>query len=180
VSGGGTGGAPTCTPKTEVCDGADNDCDKVADQGQTCADGCTGYKYGGHSYALCGVVTSAALSLDKCQSMGLGLLTIQSLAENDFITSKLKGSSWLGGSDLGEEDRWVWYYDGTVFWDDGKVDGQFTNWVTGNPNNNGLMGAQEDCAVILGGAAAKGQWNDLGCDLSIYRAACESLDPPLP
>lgn len=177
TSAGGSGGAPTCTPKTEVCDGVDNDCDKVADQGQTCADGCTGYTYGSHSYAACGLVASAAASLTKCQSMGLGLLTIQSQGENDYVTSKLKGSSWLGASDLAEEDRWVWYHDGAVFWNDGKVDGQYQNWLAPSPNNNGPMGAQEDCAVILTSAASKGLWNDLGCDFAGYRAACESVDP---
>jgi hypothetical protein len=172
----GAGGAPACTPAIEVCDGLDNDCDKVVDQGITCAAGCTGATYGGHSYAFCGAVDSAPAALTRCQSMSLGMVMIQSQAENAFVTSKINGSSWLGATDQGQEGRWVWYASGEVFWNDGPVDGKYQNWLKGQPNN-GPKGAEENCLVIQGGGANQGEWNDFGCAVAGYRAACESTAP---
>jgi hypothetical protein len=173
----GAGGAPACTPTLEVCDGVDNDCDKIADQGNTCAAGCTGASYDGHSYAFCGTVESAPAAVTKCQSMGLGMVMIQSPGENVFVTSKIKGSSWIGASDQAQEKNWVWYATGEVFWSSGPVDGKYQNWQEGQPNDSGPMGADENCAVMIGSVADKGKWNDLGCNFAGYRAACETLDP---
>jgi hypothetical protein len=177
AGGGGASGGSTCTAKVEVCDGLDNDCDEVPDQGQTCAEGCTGASFAGHSYAFCGDVESGTAAFTKCQSMGLGVVMIESATENDFIASTMKSSSWLGATDTVMEGRWVWYHNGTVFWNKKPVDGQYQNWLALNPNDNNLMGLPEDCAVILSGAASKGQWNDLSCDIATFNAACESLDP---
>jgi hypothetical protein len=170
---GGSGGAPSCTPKTEVCDGLDNDCDKAADEDQTCALGCTGAAYEGHSYVFCSIALgSATLAATTCQSMGLGMVMIQSQAENTFVTGQLKGSSWLGASDQAQEERWVWYATGEVFWNDGDVDGKYENWLSQPKHDD-----DENCAVILGSAVNKGEWSDLSCTSPGYRAACESTDP---
>jgi hypothetical protein len=109
--------------------------------------------------------------------MGLGMVMIQSKAENDFVTGKLKGSSWIGASDQAQEKHWVWYATGEVFWNSGIVEGKYQNWLEDQPNNAGPMGADENCAVILAGAANKGEWNDLSCTSTGYRAACETIDP---
>jgi hypothetical protein len=157
-----------------VCDGLDNDCDKLVDPGATCAAGCVGATYEGHSYAFCGAVDSAAAALAHCQTMSLGMVVIQSQPENQFVKSKLKGSSWLGATDQALERRWVWYASGDVFWDNGPVDGQYQNWLIGQPNNSG---DGENCAIIQGNLAEKGEWNDIECALTGYRATCESAEP---
>lgn len=173
---GGMGGGTSCTPKTEVCNGLDDDCDKGIDQGMTCPTGCTGATYEGHTYVFCGKVDSAEAALAKCQGLGLNVVIITSAAENTFVTGKLKGSSWLGATDMYEEKQWLWPITNDVFWDEKPIDGKYNNWSEGQPNNNGMMGAEEDCAVISTAAATKGEWNDLSCTSTGYSVACESVD----
>jgi hypothetical protein len=172
----GTGGGPTCTPTTEICDGVDNDCDKAVDPGNTCPAGCTGATYNGHRYVFCGKVDSAPAAGTKCQGMGLSAVIIESAAENTFVTSKLKGLSWIGATDQFEEKHWIWAATNDVFWDDKPLDGKYSNWTVGQPNNNGAMGADENCAAISTAAATKGEWNDLACTSKDLSVACESLD----
>lgn len=62
---------------------------------------------------------------------------------------------------IGLTDRAV---EGTFVWDDGTPLG-FSNWHTGEPNNGGSGGYQEDCAIIAG-ARVGAQWDDRPCDPS--------------
>ena len=64
--------------------------------------------------------------------------------------------TYIGGTDLAVEGSFVWD-DATPF--------QFTNWHTGEPNNGGGSGIQEDCAIIAG-ARTGAQWDDRPCDQS--------------
>jgi hypothetical protein len=67
-----------------------------------------------------------------------------------------------------------------VFWNggpkgtvtDGTVDGVYSNFVVGQPNNNNVDGFPENCVA----ASATG-WNDLYCNLTGVRAACEGTGP---
>lgn len=171
---GGGEGTPGCTLNLEVCDGVDNDCDHVVDEGQTCASGCFGGSYSGHRYAFCNVAEGATQALARCQSMSMTLLTIESAEENDFVVETMPDSSWIGASDSTLEDRWEWLASGEVFWDDGPVGGKFHFWLEDQPNNKGEKGTDENCAIII---ADTGRWNDLNCELSGYGAACEALSP---
>ena len=171
---GGMGGGPSCTPNDEVCDGIDNDCDKVADPIGTCPDGCTGASFAGHVYYFCGVVESAAAAATTCAGYQLGVVAIESEAENDFVISKLKGSSWLGASDAADEQHWTWLNTGATFWEHGAIDGQYHNWQADQPNNDNDNGLGENCAIIQFTGDAKGTWNDLACHFDLFRATCES------
>ncbi|HSN24865.1 MAG TPA: lectin-like protein [Kofleriaceae bacterium] len=62
---------------------------------------------------------------------------------------------------IGLTDRAV---EGTFVWDDGTPLG-YSNWHTGEPNNGGSGGYQEDCAIIAG-ARVGAQWDDRPCDAS--------------
>ncbi|GAB4195816.1 MAG: hypothetical protein OHK0022_12840 [Roseiflexaceae bacterium] len=91
------------------------------------------------------------------------LATIDSAAENSFISTRLQATGWLGGSDdpaMGApgEGRWSWVTGpeaGLLFWSStgGTANGRFVNWASGEPNN--FLG-QEHYLELL----ADGTWND--------------------
>jgi hypothetical protein len=99
---------------------------------------------------------------------------IGSMAENDFIRSKIHGPSWIGATDSNKERRWLWYVTGEMFWDDGPVDGKFSYWDTGEPEGS-PMAAERDCAGMS--TQSSGKWSALNCAQPGYRAVCEQLDP---
>ncbi len=93
------------------------------------------------------------------------LVTATSSAENTFVASKLQGQGWIGASDAGSENVWIWATgpeNGTQFWqglaDGYVVGGEYNNWASGEPNNAG----GEDYAHYL----TNGEWNDYPVQLS--------------
>lgn len=93
------------------------------------------------------------------------LATITSLAENQFVASRLAGQGWMGASDAAVEGVWKWETGpetGVQFWQGlstGSVTGGlYNNWASGEPNNAG----DEDYAHFL----TNGQWNDYPLQLS--------------
>ena len=84
-----------------------------------------------------------------CYSRGAYLVDIQSAAENDFISGHAKTSlTWLGYNDILKEGSFIWNRTG--------VDGSFTKWHQGSPDNTWNNGA--DCAAI-----STGTWHDRSC-----------------
>ena len=144
---------------------------------------CVAATFGGHGYYFCGVVDSAAAAFTKCQALGMSLLSVESKAENTFALGKQKNNSWLGGTDALEEGEWQWTSTGVVFWDggpkgteiEGPIDGVFSDFLVGQPNDDGADETHENCLAI----SASG-WIDVDCTLSTLRAACESTDPSVP
>lgn len=138
--------------------------------------------FGGRSYYFCGVVDSAPAAYAKCQSLGMKMLEIESLAEQTFVLGKQKGQSWLGGTDALKESEWRWASTTQVFWDggprvdfggkDGRVDGVYSDFIVGQPNDTNVDGFPENCLAIN----ANG-WNDLYCNVAEVRAACEATGP---
>jgi hypothetical protein len=141
---------------------------------------CKAATHGGHNYYFCGVVASAPAALALCQSLGMGMITVDSADENAFIVSKQLGGSWLGGTDELQEGQWRWGTNGKLFWDggpkdgldDGAIDGVYDDFLSGQPNDSNDDGLPENCL----GISADG-WNDLACTISTLRAACESISP---
>ncbi len=112
------------------------------------------------------------------------LATVTSESENNFIKEKTTGQGWLGASDSFEainaatgestyttqslsEGNWYWVTGpekGTPFWkgtgSGSSVSGQYSNWMTGEPNNQG----DEHYAHIFGPTPPSwgkyGKWND--------------------
>ncbi len=92
------------------------------------------------------------------------LATITSQNENDFVFALLTSSSWLGGSDNEVEGEWRWVVgpeEGDQFWQGlaggTAVNGAYTNWGAGEPNQFFGPGDPENYAHMR----ADGFWNDL-------------------
>lgn len=97
-----------------------------------------------------------------CQGLGAHLATATTLAENQLVTP-LAGllDVWVGGTDAASEALWVWVTAETM---------GFTNWRSGEPNNNGQNGTPENCMVLEGDN--NGLWDDRNCG-NTYGYICE-------
>lgn len=90
-----------------------------------------------------------------CTAIAAKLAVIKSAQTNAFVLGL------VGATDafIGATDRTT---EGTFLWLDNAADplnGGFTNWRAGEPNNGGTNG--EDCAIIEG--ARMGTWDDRPC-----------------
>ena len=106
-------------------------------------------KYNDHKYYIVHEWSTWDEALARATALGGYLLTINSEAENTWVTSNLGDykwdSYWIGFNDKTEE--------GTFVWANG-ADSTFTNWNGGEPNNSG----DEDVVEFNG---YNGKWNDL-------------------
>lgn len=170
---GGTGGAAACAPTAERCDGRDENCTKgVTDE--VCPSDCVGRSYGSHGYMFCLLDGNRAEANVRCNQSSLYLLEINSAEENSWVrrtaTDLGIGSLWLGGSDVVEEGEWRWV-SMTQFWQGAAtgapVAGRYSNWTTGQPNNNG---GSQNCARM----AADGFWGDTDCTGSSTGVVCRA------
>ncbi|KAM4887909.1 CD209 antigen-like protein C isoform 2-T2 [Thomomys bottae] len=94
-------------------------------------------------------------SVTACKDMEAQLVVIKSDEEQRFLqeTSKAKGQTWMGLSDLKHEGRWHWV-------DGSHLMFRFTKyWNEGEPNSSG----EEDCAEFKGDG-----WNDVSCALDRF------------
>ena len=85
-----------------------------------------------------------------CQSWSAGahLASIHSAEEQKFVRDNFPQNIWLGGSDLSQEDTWVWT-DGTLW--------NYDDWHPGQPDD---YKARQDCASLDG---VEFKWDDNGC-----------------
>ncbi|MEZ5343182.1 MAG: lectin-like protein [Acidimicrobiales bacterium] len=94
------------------------------------------------------------------------LVTITSQAENDVAVIEIQGNTWIGASDAGVENTWVWTdgpETGQTFWTGrgtGTASG-YQNWSAGEPND---YGTGEDYAHMF---ASSGLWNDYPDSLNV-------------
>jgi PKD repeat protein len=102
------------------------------------------------------------------------LATVTSQVENDFIRLKTKGVGWIGASDAVVEGQWRWVTGpegledsgkGRLFWNNGPIAGQYTNWNVGEPNDCCTnTPSEENYAHITyfpNDPASSYKWNDL-------------------
>ncbi len=147
----------------EICDGADNNCDSMSDEGLTCAAECSlSIQTSPRAiYALCVADVFWDMALNRCQDMGMQIVRIDDAAENEFVRSSMvpfAGHIWIGGSDLAVTGEWRWP-DGNQFWQ-GDSNGAgllYANWFMGEPNN---FDGNEHCSEMV---IQHGQWNDQVC-----------------
>lgn len=99
---------------------------------------------------------------DDCRSWGGRLTTIPNASVNGCLTTTV--SLWIGLNDISIEDQFEWA--------DGTPLGSFTQWNSGEPDNQqGTEVVESDCVRIL---SSSGDWSDEGCNGSRdYGYVCE-------
>lgn len=127
------------------------------------------FEFNGHRYALTDVGESWQEAEDEAVALGGHLVAIRDQDENDFLVGLLREVRW-------EENVWIGLYqipgsgepgEGWVWSNEEPV--EYTNWIRGEPNNNG----NEDWAEMKGLKSPwPGQWNDLG-PLIMHRGIIE-------
>jgi len=140
--------------------------------------------YNDHTYAMTSSAMTFAEAKAAAAAVGGYLTTVNTKAENTFLTNKFYAAYgnkalWIGANDIAQEGTWVWD-NGTTSGDDNLTDticnapsGDCTpsnakwadnttrKWNGGEPNDSG----GEDCANITN---ANGFWNDLPCTHNQY------------
>ena len=134
-----------------------------------------------HTYALTSTSMTWAQAKDNATALGGYLTTINTKAENDWLTTELYISpgTWMGANDIATENTWVWD-NGTTSGDSGLTDtlcnapsgncnpsdakwaDNTDKWYGLNPNN---YSNNQDCGRIW---KTTGHWDDDGCDNSNY------------
>uniref|UniRef100_A0A8C2BX58 C-type lectin domain-containing protein n=1 Tax=Cyprinus carpio TaxID=7962 RepID=A0A8C2BX58_CYPCA len=127
---------------------------------------------GGKCYYFSKFKMNWTQSRDHCVTLGGHLVIINSKAEQDFITSNVKVTHWIGLNDLETEGHWVWVNnqpvnDSVEFWikrENGIREPD--NWTKGHPDG-------EDCAGLGHPGGETDFWSDAFCSLE-KRFVCEA------
>ncbi|XP_068569242.1 ladderlectin-like [Cebidichthys violaceus] len=126
-------------------------------RGTSCSPGWT--EFSGRCFRYIPKPMTWAKSEKNCLSMGGNLASVHSVMEYHEIQRIIMSgsheykSTWIGGSDAQEENKWFWS-DGTSF--------GYMNWCDGEPNNQ--SGKQHCLHMNHGGEKC---WDDIDCR---YRA----------
>ncbi|NCG20094.1 MAG: hypothetical protein GWP91_13885, partial [Rhodobacterales bacterium] len=140
---------------TEQCNGIDDDCDGVVDDGAAC--GCTHDTYGDRAFQFCTTPRMHNQAEQDCGAIGYNLAHIEGPGDNLFLYNTAVSVAdvpwWVGGTDIAAESLWAWT-DGTPFF--------YNNWAAGEPDNFN----NEDCVELNW---IPYQWNDASCgDTNAY------------
>ncbi|XP_058608641.1 asialoglycoprotein receptor 2-like [Onychostoma macrolepis] len=127
---------------------------------------------GGKCYYFSAVKLNWTQSRDHCVTRGGHLVIINSKAEQDFVTSKVKGTHWIGLNDLDTEGHWFWVNNQPLnnsleFWmKREKGNNEPDNWTKDHP-------AGEDCTCLGHSLGATEFWMDAFC-FEEKRFVCEA------
>jgi hypothetical protein len=151
----------------ETCNGRDDDCDGVIDEGTVCTN-CTTFVGFGSTYQVCTNNRNFSQSEGDCAAIGYHLAVITSDAENLSVDEMI---------DRVDEDQecWIGLDDrttvGVFVWDDGVTPYSYENFEGGQPNS-----ATEDCIVTSMNSqdGTDYSWYDRNCTDSINRV-CEAV-----
>ncbi|XP_069010435.1 asialoglycoprotein receptor 1-like isoform X1 [Embiotoca jacksoni] len=92
---------------------------------------------------------------EDCRDKAAHLVVIESLEEQEFLSTFTKLPVWIGLNDKETEGTWKWI-DGTPL--------TFTHWETNQPDEWLPHAGGEDCAQIR---EPSRQWNDVPCETSM-------------
>jgi len=129
--------------------------------------------FNGHTYALTSAATTWAQAKDIATALGGYLTTINTKAENDWLTTRFRiqhnATLWIGANDIANANTWVWD-NGTTSGDSGLTDNLSSNatwadnitskWNSGEPNHSG-----GSCGYIW---KTSGTWDDVACSNNKY------------
>ncbi len=167
---------PSINPDgTELCDGLDNDCNAAT--AEVCPSQCSVHTNGPDIYLFCNEAAIQANASLNCTTQGMHLVRIDSIEEQTYLSQERivafggRKKVYIGATDLGTENTWVWE-DGSHFWQGrgggDPVDGLFSYWRGGEPNDDGT----EDCAGMRDNSSSTGRWVDFECG-QLQRFICE-------
>ncbi|XP_032437382.1 lactose-binding lectin l-2-like [Xiphophorus hellerii] len=123
------------------------------------------YSFNGRCYKYVATLMTWADAEQHCVNQGANLVSIHSLAEENFVKMLIRnfdpaqGANWIGLSDIHKNGRY--------FWSDGSRY-NFMFWNAGEPNNKG---GSERC-VHTNYGPSKG-WNDIKCRAK-YKFVCKA------
>ena len=154
----------------EYCDGEDQNCDGLADNGADCP--CEHLNWSGDSYMFCELSKKWTQSRNYCQDYGYNLISVNSGDEQTFIINTIRYDSsvtntayWIGLNDRSSErgssrSYWSWQAG------DSYVYQAWSDMYGGQPDDYG----GEDCVEVnrWNWRAAGSDWNDLDCNDRIY------------
>ncbi|XP_073677589.1 lectin BRA-3-like [Garra rufa] len=111
-------------------------------------------------------------SRDVCVSKGADLVTITNQTEQDFVTSKVKETHWIGLNDLDTEGHWLWVNNQPLnsleFWMKRNDEiSEPDNWTKVHPDG-------EDCASLGHPTGNTDFWTDAYC-FEEKRFVCEAV-----
>jgi hypothetical protein len=162
----------------EVCDGKDEDCSGLADDGGAGCP-CEVQHVGGTAYLFCTAALAWTAARDACAAAGYELATIESKAENDALVGialpKKASPWWIGLNDRDNEGVHVWVSGSAA---------TYRNWAGGEPNEFqhgekcGVSSTGEDCVQFSPATAgAPPEWNDEPCSCP-YPYVCRQAGAP--
>ncbi|XP_064204818.1 uncharacterized protein LOC135262000 isoform X17 [Anguilla rostrata] len=137
-------------------------------------DGCaclTGWRiHQGKCYFFSTEKMNWSQSKEYCTSKGAHLVIINNQQEQNFVSSRISETHWIGLSDRDTEGQWVWVdgtpldRSGTQYWWAKEPD----NWMgAGDPSG-------EDCAALGDHNGNPDRWFDASCG-KIKKFGCETL-----
>ncbi|UJR83821.1 C-type lectin domain-containing protein [Sandaracinus amylolyticus] len=166
----GDAGVVPCAPgMPERCDGRDQDCDDLVDEGAgDCGcDRVLGAR--GRSYLFCTTHRNYVDARAFCAARGYDLVVIDDADENAFVRTeqRTRGNDFLIGLDDRDTERTFVWVDRRTAWRNGTSE-LFATWASGQPDD--FLG--EDCVQMRD----NGRWNDVDCG-DAFRHVCESALP---